>query len=384
MARLILLTDFSEGYAKLLLKGIVDYSKKHTPWVLCKMPLSFREVNGMEGVLQWALNWKADAIIGQFYPHDNVDIFKEHGIIAIAQDFKSRFENIPNITGNHYLAGQMGANYFIEKGYKSFAFYGFKDVVWSEERCVGFRDTIEALECFNYAEYINESPNDLWHYDSDHLAQWIHQLPKPVAIMSCDDNQAHHISEVCHLHTIKIPEEVAILGVDNDEAICSLASPPLSSIQQAVERGGYEVAQLIDKYIQDKSIRTYNVVVLPTHVVTRQSTNIYATTDTYISVVLQYIHNHIEDKLSVDEMLRLVPLSRRLLEIRFKKATGSSIYNYIICLRIKEFANALINSTDSITNIAMSLGLFDYKNVSRQFKKIMGCNPPEYPVLNSL
>lgn len=384
MARLILLTDLSEEYAKLLVKGIAGYSNTHTPWVMCKMPLSYREVHGMKGVLDWALNWKADAIIGQFYPHEEVDIFSKHGIIAIAQDFKSRFDNIPNITGDHYLAGKMGAEYFINKGYKSFAFYGFKDVVWSDERSEGFKETIEQLDSTHYSEYINASQKDLWYYDSDNLINWIQHLPKPVALMACDDNQAHHIAEVCNQHQIRIPEEVAILGVDNDEAICSLASPPISSINQAVEKGGYDVAQFIDEYLQDKSIPLRNVIVAPTHIVTRQSTNIYATSDKEIIVVLKYIHNHIEDKLSVSELQRLVPLSRRLLEIKFKKVTGSSIYAYITNLRIKEFANQLLNSSESIANIAMSLGLSESKNVSRQFKLIKGCTPSEYRSRNAV
>lgn len=385
MARLILLTDFSEEYAKLLLKGIVEYSKTHTPWVMCKMPLSYREVNGMKGVLDWALNWKADAIIGQFYPHEEVEIFAEHGIIAIAQDFKSRFSSIPNITGDHYQAGKMGAEYFINKGYKNFAFYGFKDVVWSDERSEGFKETIRAAtHSAHYSEYINASQKDLWYYDSENLINWILHLPKPVALMACDDNQAHHIAEICNHHSIKIPEEVAILGVDNDEAVCSLASPPLSSIHQAVEKGGYDVAQLIDEHLQDNSIPLRNVIVEPTHIVSRQSTNIYATKDKDITVVLKHIHNHIEDKLSVSELQRLVPLSRRLLEIKFKKVTGSSIYAYITNLRMKQFANQLLNSSEPIANIAMSLGFSESKNVSRQFKQIKGCTPSEYRARNAV
>ena len=125
MPRIILLTDFSEEYAKNLLKGIVRYSKEHEPWVLCKMPFSYRVKHGVEGVLKWAKKWKADGIIAQFYNTDRVDLFRENGIAAIAQDFKLRFTQIPNITGAHHLAGKMGADYFIRKGFKNFAFYGY-------------------------------------------------------------------------------------------------------------------------------------------------------------------------------------------------------------------------------------------------------------------
>ena len=384
MARLILLTDFSEEYAKLLLKGIVEYSKTHTPWVLCKMPLSFREINGMKAVLDWAINWRADAIIGQFYPHEEVEIFSQHGIIAIAQDFKTRFVNIPNITGNHYLAGRMGAEYYINKGYRSFAFYGFKDVVWSDERCEGFRETIRDLESAHYSEFINDSQKDLWYYDSENLTKWIQHLQKPVGIMACDDNQAHHISEICNQYNIRVPEEVAILGVDNDEAICSLALPPISSIYQAVEKGGYDVAQYIDEYLQDKSIPMRNIIVSPTHIVTRQSTNIYATNDKDITEILKFIHNNLGEKLSTNQLLKLVPLSKRLLEIRFKRVTGSSIYAYIMNLRINLLADRLLSSSEPIANIALELGLSDSKNLSRQFKQIKGCTPSVFRTLNSL
>jgi len=385
MARVILLTDFSEEYAKLLLKGIVKYSKEHEPWVLCKMPLSYRDVHGIESVLQWALKWQADAIIAQFYPTDNVSIFKEHGIIAIAQDFKTRFTEIPNITGAHVMAGKIGANYFMQKGFKNFAFYGFKDVVWSEERCEGFRSELKNNDLDeNYFEYQNTDFKDLWYYESEPLTDWLKILPKPIGIMACDDNQGHNITELCKQYGIKIPEEIAVLGVDNDEAICTLSEPPLSSINQAVEKGGYDVAQLIDRMIAEPDIKNENIIVMPTTIITRQSTDIYATEDTHIAVVLKYIHQNTDKKLNVGDLTRLVPLSRRLLETKFKQVTGLPVYGYIFNLRINKFAQKLLETDIPIVEIAMDLGFSDYKNISRQFKKIKGCTPSDYRAAHSL
>ncbi|NDV82042.1 DNA-binding transcriptional regulator [Bacteroides sp. 51] len=385
MARLILLTDFSEEYAKLLLKGIVQYSKEHTPWVLCKMPLSYRDVHGIEGVLEWALKWKADAIIGQFYPTDKINLFKENGIIAIAQDFKTRFKQIPNITGAHHLAGRMGASYFIQKGFKNFAFYGFKDIVWSEERCTGFKDELIVNNLGNkFFEYQNTTFKELWYYEPENLINWLKALPKPIGLMTCDDNQAHHITEICKQYEIKIPEEIAVLGVDNDDAICSLTNPPLSSINQAVEKGGYETAKLIDQLMQSPDMPYEDIIVLPTHVITRQSTDIYATNDKYIAIVLKHIHQNIDQKLNVNDISRLVPLSRRLLETKFKQVTGLPVYAYIFKLRIEKFAQTMLESSAPIVEIAMNLGLSDYKNISRQFKQVKGCTPSEYRLIHSL
>jgi LacI family transcriptional regulator len=379
MARVILLTDFSEEYAKRLLRGIVQYSKEHQPWVLCKMPLSYRDLYEVEGVLEWAIQWKADGIIAQFYSTDRVGIFKENGIVAIAQDFKSRFAEIPNITGAHRLAGKMGANYFIRKGFRNFAFYGLKDIVWSQERYDGFKDELSQYGMDNKLyEYKNEDFKGLWYYESVPLISWLETLPKPVAMMACDDSHAHHIAELCQQYRIKIPEEISLLGVDNDEAICTLSDPPLSSLDQAVEHGGYETARLLDKLIANPNAPHEDVVVYPTHVVTRQSTDIYATGDKYIATVLKHIHQHADKKLNIGEMTQLVPLSRRLLEERFKKVTGFPVYTYIMNFRINKFAEKLLETDHSIIEIVTDMGFSDYKNMARLFKQVKGCTPSEY------
>jgi LacI family transcriptional regulator len=385
MPRIILLTDLSEEYAKNLLKGIVRYSKEHEPWVLCKMPFSFRVEQGVEGVLEWAKEWKADGIIAQFYNSDRVEIFRENGIAAIAQDFKSRFTEIPNITGAHRLAGKMGADYFIRKGFKNFAFYGFKDIVWSSERCEGFLDEIRKYQLeTHFYEYQNDDFKELWYYESAPLIAWLKKLPKPIAMMACDDNQGHHIAEVCKQCGIRIPEEIALLGVDNDEAVCSLSDPPLSSISQAVEKGGYETAQLMSRMIQNPQEYYEDVVVYPTHIITRQSTDIYATNDKYISTILKYIHQNVNKKLTIDQFIHLVPLSRRLLEKHFKQEIGAPIYTYIMNLRIEKFAHRILETDSSIMEIADEIGYSDYKNIARQFKRIKGCTPSEYKIKNSI
>jgi LacI family transcriptional regulator len=379
MPRIILLTDFSEEYANRLLKGIVRYSKGHGAWVLCKMPLSYRDVHKIEGVLDWALRWKADGIIAQFYNSDNVGLFRKHGIAAIAQDFRLRFTEIPNITGTHFAAGKMGAQYFLKKGFRSFGFYGFKRIVWSEERCEGFRSEIEKHGLGdNFSEYRNIGDDHLWFYESVALHDWLQGLPKPCAIMACDDSRAYHLVEVCNLHGIRVPQDVAVLGVDNDEIVCTLSHPPLSSIEQDVEAGGYAAAQLMERMIANPNGRFDDVVVKATRVVARRSTDIYATEDNYISAALRYIHDNVGGRLGVEEVVRQVPLARRLLETRFREITGQSVYAYILEARIERFAQRLLETDNPITDVALEMGFADYKNIARSFRKIKGCTPTEY------
>lgn len=382
MARVILLTDFGEEYSGNLLKGIVQYSRETKPWVLCKMPLSHRDVYGIEGVLEWAKEWKADAIIGQFYNTDNVELFKEENIIAIAQDFKDRFTNIPNITGNHYGAGNICAEHFIQKGFQNYAFLGIKNAVWSYERCEGFKKALGKKGLLhNFHEYQKDVTEGLWFYEED-LEKWLVELPKPIAIMACDDNHAHHISEICKLHQIKVPNEVSLLGVDNDQMVCMLSDPPISSLNQNAIKGGYQAALLIDKLIKDPGYKWRDIVVQPTYITTRASSNIYSTSNPHISIVLQHIHESVKSKLTVQSLVDLVPLSRRSLEHMFKEVTGDSIYSYILKLRIERFASELIETNKPIVDIALELGYIDYKNISRQFKSLKGCTPSEYRELN--
>lgn len=379
MYKIILLIDFSEEYSKGLLKGISRYSKEAGPWLFCRMPLFYRETKGIEGILHWAMDWKADGIIGQLYNDKDIGKIVEAGIPVIAQDFKERFTEIPNITGAYHEAGAIGAEYFLKKGFKNFAFYGFRDIVWSRERAEGFEERIKrAGHKVHYFEHRKSRSGELWYYKPSSLSKWLKSLPKPIALMACDDNQGQHITEACRHSGLRIPEEVAVLGVDNDETICELSDPPLSSIALDVEKAGYETARLLDMMIRKKITGFYDVVTRPTQVITRQSTDIYATNDHYIASSLKYIHQNIDKGLQVEDVVKQVPLSRRALEKRFREITGYPVYGYIFNLRIEKFVQKLLDTDMTIFEIAMDLGLGDGKNISRQFRQIKGCTPIEY------
>lgn len=379
MYKIILLIDFAEEYSKALLKGIAKYSKEHGPWIFCRMPLFQRETIGLDGILEWALEWGADGIIGQLYNDTGIEKFIEAGIPVIAQDFKERFKEIPNITGSHKEAGEMGADYFLKKGFKNFAFYGFKDIVWSRERAEGFEERIaKSGHKVHYFEHVMARSTEIWYYKPSSLSQWLKSLPKPIALMACDDNQGQHITEACRHSKIRIPEEVAVLGVDNDEMVCEFSDPPLSSIGQDAEKGGYDAAKLLHEMIKNSTAEFYDIIVRPTQVITRQSTDIYATNDAFIATSLKYIHQNIDKNLQVDDVVKQVPLSRRALEKRFLYITGYPIYKYIFNLRIEKLSQKLLETDLTVFEIALEMGLTDSKNIARQFKQIKGCTPIEY------
>ena len=380
MIKIILLTDFGEEYGTSLLKGVTRYSHEHGPWAFCRMPTYYRETRGMEGVLKWAKEWKANGILGQFYNDSNLEILLNEGISVVAQDFKERHEIVPNISGDYKRVGILGAEYFLRKGFKNFAFYGFKNIVWSRERAQSYEERLkqEGYSVHYFEQKRRFKSRELWYYKPSSLSKWLKSLPKPIALMACDDNQGLHITEACRLANIRIPEEVAVLGVDNDEILCNLSDPPLSSIGQNTVKAGYEAARLLHTMIKTKNKEYYDIVVEATTVVTRNSTDIYATKDEYVGIALKYIHNNVDKNLKVDDVLKQVPLSRRSLEKRFHKVTGYPVYEYIFNLRIEKFTQKLLDTDLTIFEIAVDLGLNDSKNIARQFRQIKGCTPLEY------
>ncbi len=379
MLRLLIISDFTEAFPSKLLKGIVQYSRRKEQWSICRMPPAYKKMIGIPGVVRWAQSWGADAVIGQFEETDDVGLFAVNGIVAVAQDFKQRFANIPNITADYVGTGRMGARFFLNRGFRHFAYFGFRNVCWSDERCDGFWQEVEAAGYGNsFYTYNLQDIDNLWFYEQDKLTDWLRAIPKPIAIMACDDNQGNNLVEACHAAGIKIPSEVSILGVDNDELLCSLGSTPLSSIQVNIEEGGYQTAALIEQRVLHPETPLQDVVLKPVKIIGRMSTAAFATQDDQIQKAIQFIHRNITRKISVEDVTDEVALSRRLLERRFKKVTDQTIYQYITDVKLKQFAQMLLDTDDQLIDIALSLGESDTKSISRRFKQLYGCSPIQW------
>ena len=378
--RLLFITDFTEQFAYRFLRGILDYSQGTEHWVVCKMPPSYKRQLGLEGVVAWAKEWRADVVIAQFDPEDDVTLFRKNGIVAMAQDYISKFDTIPNITGDYALTGTMAAEYFLSKGFTNFGFFGYNGVCWSDERCEAFRSRImeSCPEGSNFYMYDGQNIDNMWYYDQSELTEWLKSLPKPIAIMACDDNQGNILLQACELCGIHVPFDVAIIGVDNDEILCNMSNPSMSTINVDIERGGADAAAVAERMVKDPSYKGEDVVLKPLTVVERLSSSVFATNDKEVLMALRFIHANLDSKIMVTDVLDNVPMSRRLLEHRFKKMTGMTIYNYISIQRIERFAQLLISSNDSISEIAAKMDEFDTKSISRRFKELKGCTPSEF------
>lgn len=373
MIRILLLIDYSSEFDRKLLRGLVRYSKENGPWLFYRMSSYYADLLGKDGLLEWARTWQADAIIGQ-WKRDDVNFLKELEIPVVLQNYHHRSTIFSNLTGDYEGTGAMAANFFIKKMYNNFAFFGINGLVWSDERREGFKKEVE------------KHSGDLYYMEFDiystvnrtAVSDWLKALPKPVALFCCDDAHALFISETCKINGIQIPEEISLLGVDNDDLMCSISDPPISSIVLDVEEGGYMIGKKIHSRITGELTENFNVVIEPTRIELRQSTERININDSNVLRVITYIENNFSKDIRIDSILDDVPLSRRSLEVRFKRETGTTIYQYILRCRCEHLAYMLVTTNRPIIDIAYDAGFTDYNNIARVFKKIYGCSPVEY------
>lgn len=377
MKRILILIDYSSEFSRRLLKGLIQYSKDHGPWIFYRLPTYYKTLYGKEGIVKWAKEWKADAIIAR-WDHEGPNLLATLSIPVILQNYKSRSPYFSNLTGDYIGTGEMAARFFIKRRYRNFAFYGNKGVVWSRERAEGFRREVEKAGG-NYYYFESENLNgEEWGTSHMQLDEWLFSLPKPVGIFACDDSFALRISQFCTLNNIRIPEEISLLGVDNDELICHLSDPPISSIVTDVEKGGYEAGRLIDRMISGEIKEPFNIIIQPTRFELRKSTEKYDISNEYISQVVNFIEDHFTADIDIEGLTERVPLSRRNLEVKFKEEMGTSIYQFILSCRIDYFAHLLLTTDRTLFDLALESGFNDCKNIVRIFKKMKGCTPVEY------
>ncbi len=376
MLKILLLSDFTSEYSRLLLRGFLRYSKEVGGWSFYRIPLTTDD-RYENTVIKIAQKWGADAIIGQI-SDVNVQKLKSIGIPIILQNYTDRISGISNITGDYWGTGIMAANYFLKKRYKHSAFYGTRTTIWSREREEGFRERItesgHQMICYNEDYNIRYGSTS----DLSLLKDWLMALPRPIALFACDDAFALRVTEVCCLHNIRVPEDVAVLGVDNDEILCNMSDPPLSSIVLDVENGGYQSACHLEQILSNRDLPQFNITINPMRIERRKSTEGYTIDDPLVLSTLRMIEDENNHQLTITEILTQVHVSRRVLEKRFKSRVGESIYQYMLKQRISWFAEKLLTCDKPVAELAFELGYEDYINLSKGFKRIYNMSPTQY------
>lgn len=368
--KVALLIETSREFGRSFMYGVARYARTHEPWIF------YREPGGLNQNISNIANWKPDGIMTRSVKNSEKLQDLNIPIIYVAHAETVDDFAFPVVSTDGEAIAQMAANHFLDRGFRHFAFCGMDDMPWSRQRCKYFE---LALMKNGYKAHIYAQPRTFaqqrWENEQPILADWIKNLPKPVAIMACNDDRGHHIIEACKVHDLNIPDEVAVLGVDNDILACDLCEPPLSSIALNTEKAGYEAAELLDRLMHGEPMKGQKITVKPTHVTMRRSTDILSIRDTDVSEALAFIRNSCYKAITVEDVVSAVKVSRRVLEKRFRKILNRSVLQEIRRARTEAAARMLIETEMSISQISDKLGYAETAHLSRYFHKEKGISP---------
>ena len=382
LPRVALLIESSRTYGRELVRGIMRYSRMHGPWVFpwvfYRQDLFYIARGSERAELEHMRKWDPDGIIAR----DSKDIEELASwniplFVAIAMNPPRPHRN--NIISDNFAIGKMAAEHLLERGFRHFGYCGFDDMYWSRQRADSFSACISeaGFKTSFYQQPMSRAART-WYKEEKILTEWLKKLPKPVAIMACNDDRGQHITEACANAKLDVPYEVAIIGVDNDDQVCDTSNPPLSSVALDVEKAGFQASELLARMMAGEKVPPQTVTVHPTRVVTRQSTNIVAVEDKLVSQALQFIHQNAKHLIQVDDVIKNLSVSRRSLHDKFMKTLGRSVYDEIKRVRIDLISQMLLETDLSISDIASSLGYDNSNHIARYFKQKTGISPLDY------
>jgi LacI family transcriptional regulator len=276
--------------------------------------------------------------------------------------------------------GRLAAAHLLERGFQQFAYCGFSGHHWAAERRNGYLAALAeaGAKCQVFESPWATSRAHSWEEQQREIADWLGRLPKPVGVMASNDMRGQHVLDACRRRELAVPEEVAVIGVDNDELLCQMCDPPLSSVVLNAERIGYDAAAVLDQLIEGRPPREREWLVAPLGVVTRQSTDVLAIEDTLVAAAVKFIRENACKGVTVDDVLKKVPLSRSVLERRFRKFLSRSPQEEIRLVQIKRVKQLLAESDLALEQIAELAGYRHAEYMSVVFKRETGQTPGQY------
>lgn len=288
---------------------------------------------------------------------------------------------IPYFFADNKEIARMAAAHFLERGFRHFAYCGFPPTKvngWSGERRKAFQEFIQeaGFTCSVFAGRHKTSKN--WGALLESLCNWLAPLPKPLALMAANDKRARQVIEACKTLELRVPEQVAVLGVDDDEMLCQLATPTLTSVNNGARQIGYQAAALLDKLISGKSLSNYHYTVPPKGVIARTSTDVLAIEDREMAEVIRFVRDRAADGIKAQDVVEFAGVSRPTLESRFTAVLGHSIHTEIRNAQIKR-AKDLIQSSDmQLKSIARLCGFKSIQYLTYFFRQATGQTPAQY------
>ncbi len=369
--KIVLLIESSRASGRAILNGVANFARYHGPWSF------FWEPAGLEKVGPMLRTLEADGIILR-----DVDTLREvraFGIPAVVVGYsRKEIPGLINVVTDSPKIGRMAAEHLLQCGFKQLACCSYRSTPWAGRRARSFVEHVRAAG-FAVSEYLTPPPARInWPSERRAMARWLESLPKPVGVMACNDDIGVQIMEACKLAGLAVPDSVGVIGADNDELVCGLADPAMSSVAVNFERAGYESAQALDCLLRRVRPVPRQIIVQATHIVARRSTDVVAVQDAAVAKALRFIRDHTRGPVAVAEVAGAAGLSRRVLERRFRRELNSSIQAEIRRVRTDQIARLLVETHLPVSEIAGSLRFPDVPHFARYFRAGKSVSPLAY------
>jgi len=372
LLKVALLFETTNAYARALLLGVGDFILSHGPW-----SVHFAELGSDDTPPPWLKGWNGHGVL---FRGENRRIARAVARLAMPMvDLTpSRLlQRAPWVKSDDTAVARLAAQHFLERGFRHFAFCGDARFSWSKRRGEQFGLLVRGGGRSWHA-YV--PPRGIANGDAevDAIATWLGRLPKPVAVFACYDNRGQQVLEACRRANLAVPEQIAVLGVDNDEVLCALSPPPLSSVILNPRRAGWEAAALLASMMQGERVSLAEPhLIPPLGIATRQSSDILAVGDPKIASALRYIREHACEGIRVSDVLQHCPMARRALEARFRKLIGRTPRQEILRVQLNRVKELLVGTDLPVWEIAARTG-FETDYLSVVFKQETALAPTEY------
>ena len=376
--RVALIYDARSAYDTKVMTGVATYIQESPGWNVYIEESALKDQR-----LPNLKSWKGDGIIANFdHPQVAAAVVKS-GLPAVA--FGSGYgwypsgSEIPYFLTNNPAIAASAADYLISKGLRNFAFCGYpRNQIngWSSERCDSFKSEL-AKRGFPCSVYPAKASGEAtWVSVQQSIGNWVRSLPRPIGILASNDIRGRQILESCRECLLRVPEDVAVLGVDNDELLCNLSSPLLSSIEQGAKRLGYEAAKLLQKLITSRApLELKRIVIDPFGVITRASTDMLAIEDSRLAKAMEHISRHFTEGISVNDVVSASGVSRSWLEKKFRAELGYTIASVIRRLQLQRARELVLTTTLPLKEIASNLSYPSVQHMTTVFQKTLGYPP---------
>jgi len=379
--RVALLVESSRAYGRGILSGVAKFVREHDPW-----SIFFQDLNLCDDTPDWLQNWQGEGIISRLENRDVVRVIQRLNVPAVYLRRVSPNSKMPSILTDNESVSRLGFEHLQQRGFRHYAFCGFNGADYSDERRNAFLRLVQksGFRCHVYTDGRSPVRADTAQYegwglkDGGLVAAWIARLPKPVGVMACNDMRGQQVLDACRAIGVPSPEEVAVIGADNDDVICNLCDPSLSSVVPDTGRIGYEAAVLLAQMMAGEKHPPPATFVEPSGIVTRRSTEVLAMEDRQIAAATRFIREHACEGIDVSDVLLAFPLSRSTMDRRFMNILGRSPKDEILRVRLDRVKQLLAETDFPLTLIAEKVGLQHVEHLSRIFKNRVGTTPSEF------